>query len=155
MSGGPVLPAYVTAPICVALLAAVIVHLVYLAPRVRPPSRRRIRSASGLVLVVAIPLVFVGFSVIAPGRRPGIWALTWIAASGLTALAAMLAVLDVVNTIRLHRRSRRSLRGELDRLRSQWSDAGAAASANADATADSARTRRSDQTAERIADGRG
>ncbi len=120
MTGGVVLPGYVTAPIGAVLMLAILVHLIVLAPRVQPPSRRRIRTACGLIMALAIPLVVLGFSVIPPARQPALWAMTWIAASGLTALALCLALLDILNTMRLARRQRTRLRHDMRELRTRW-----------------------------------
>jgi energy-converting hydrogenase Eha subunit E len=117
---GVVLPGWITAPIGVVLVLLVVVHLFWLAPHVTPPSRRRIRTACGVVMLLTIPLVVIGFSVIVPARQPSLWAMTWIAASSLTAFALGLAVLDMANTLRLHRKQRRRLRDELRLLRAEW-----------------------------------
>ena len=120
MNGDVVLSAWITGPICAVLFACVLVHLSYLAPRVQPASRRRIRTASGAVLLIVLPLVCVGFSVLAPARQPTAWALTWIAASTLTGLAAFLALLDIVNTMRLHRNTTKRLNLDMGALRGRW-----------------------------------
>ncbi len=107
---GVVVPIWATGPLALALMGAVMVHLLVLAPRVEPASRRRIRTVNGWVMLVAVPMVAAGFSVVSPTTQPAVWVLVWMVAIGLIVLAVLLAVIDAANTVRLHRRLRDHLR---------------------------------------------
>lgn len=110
-----VLPMLVTGPIAAVLFALVVVHLVYLVPHTLPMSRRRIRRANGLVMLVAIPLVFAGFSLVSHRTQPALWATVWVAAGSLLVFAVVLALVDMLNTMRLHRSAQVRLRHDLRR----------------------------------------
>ncbi|MDX2116249.1 MAG: hypothetical protein SFZ24_11620 [Planctomycetota bacterium] len=78
-----------------------------------PASRKRIRLANAGLMMLTLPLLAAGFSLVDPRRHPGTWALVWMAALGLLAMNVGLAVLDTLNTLRLISAARRELRREL------------------------------------------
>jgi hypothetical protein len=107
----------------VALLATA-AHLIALkeAPKgALPESRRRIRTATGWVIMFAIPLSAYAFGIATPGRA-GTFVLVWTAVVGLVGVILMLAMVDAINTMRLHRRASRRLRRDWQRMREGESD---------------------------------
>lgn len=96
-----------TLPIAALLFAAVLVHLIYLVPRARPASRRRIRRANGFVMLAVIPAVTAGFSFLNHQTNTAAFLLTWVVAIGLIGFAVLLAMIDAANTLRLHHNARK------------------------------------------------
>ncbi len=78
-----------------------------------PASRKRIRGANACLIMLTLPLVAAGFSVVNPRTHPRAWMLVWSAAMALLAMNVSLALLDVLNTARLVRSARRRLNAEL------------------------------------------
>lgn len=113
LTGTTLVPAILTLPAAAVLLVVVAGHLLATMHRTEPASRRRIRTANGFVVLVTIPLLAMGFSVIDPDRYPTEWLLVWLAAIALLSINVGLALLDIANTIRLTLRSRRDLRTSL------------------------------------------
>lgn len=99
------IPAAVSLPLggMVALLIAM--HLLSPGLSAAPPSRRRIRQANGAVMLLALPLLVAGVSLINPREAPGPWVITWLAVMALVMIMLGLALMDALNTIRLARRA--------------------------------------------------
>lgn len=115
MDPSPIAPAWFVLPLAsVALLlqAGYLVALRELPCDRMPPSRKRIRVATGWLSMFAIPLSAYGFGIATPAD-PGTFTLVWLAVIGLIAGILLLAMLDTVNTMRLHRHARRDLHREL------------------------------------------
>lgn len=113
-SAGPLAPAWVVLPLAAVALLATAAHIIALreAPRgALPESRRRIRIATGWVIIIAIPLTAYAFGIATPARA-GNYLLVWMAVVALLGAIVMLAVLDALNTLRLHRIAARRLRRE-------------------------------------------
>lgn len=124
-SGGPLLPAWFVLPVALVVLVLVAGHWIALGRMDMPPARRSIRSANGLVMMLAIPVLASGFGIVGT-ERPRTFVLTWMLASGLLLLVLLLALLDMAYTWRLALGTRRALR---DELRSTQERAGAASRA--------------------------
>lgn len=105
MVPGALIPAWFCLPIAAMLFAAVAVHMGATHRSEHPPSRKRIRNANGILILINLPLLATGFSLINPNAHPQIWALVWLAAGALLFCNVTLAMLDVVNTLRLARHS--------------------------------------------------
>ncbi len=82
----------------------------------QPASRKRIRIANAVVMLLMLPMLACGFSLLDPHRHPREWTLVWIAALALLVVGIALAVLDAANTARLTLASRRRLRASLGSL---------------------------------------
>lgn len=112
---GVMLPLWFTVP----LAAASVLLIAHQDRAIRradmPESRRRIRRAGGLLLILLPVLIAYALSVATP-REPLGFVLSWSAVVGLLLLLVTVALADVVNTLRLLRAERRELRRELERL---------------------------------------
>ncbi len=93
-----------------------------------PASRKRIRIANAAVMMVMLPLLACGFSLLDPHHRPREWTLVWFAALALLAVGIGLAILDAANTARLTLAARRRLRASLRSLSHEAQAVRAAAS---------------------------
>jgi hypothetical protein len=82
----------------------------------QPHSRRRIRLANACVMMLTLPLLMAGFSLIDHRAEPRLWTLVWLAAMALLTVNIALAMLDVANTLRLVRRARQRVKAALDGL---------------------------------------
>ncbi len=119
MDTGPLVSPWIGVPLGVAMMLVVAGHLLLLSDLCRPPSRRRIRQANGGIMLVLIPLLTAGFSLIDPAREPRLWVVVWLAALPMLWFVLMLAAADMLNTWRLLRKRRAGLRRErraLERL---------------------------------------
>lgn len=113
------IPGWFTAPLAAVMTLAVLLHAGATARSSQPASRKRIRLANAGVMVLVLPLLVLGFSVIDHTREPGLWALVWMASLGLLGISVGLAITDMLNTLRLVRRHQRSLRDRLSAAREQ------------------------------------
>jgi uncharacterized membrane protein YbhN (UPF0104 family) len=77
------------------------------------PVRRRIRLANAALMLLTLPLLATGFSLVNPAVHPRAWAVIWAVALGLLLLNIVLAVADVINTLRMLKRARQALRRSL------------------------------------------
>src|SRR6056297_2948910 len=103
MQTGPIAPTWFVLPLAMIalILQAGYLMAIWQLPRDRmPASRRRIRIATGWLIMCAIPLSAYGFGIATPGQ-PGLFAIVWMAVIGLIAAVLLLAVLDALNTMRL------------------------------------------------------
>lgn len=116
---GSLAPGWLVLPLAGVALLATAAHIVALreAPAgALPESRRRIRTATGWVIMVTIPLTAYAFGIATPSDA-GVYLTVWMAVVALLGAILMLALLDAVNTMRLHRAAVRRLRAEYRRLR--------------------------------------
>ena len=115
MDTGPIAPSWFVLPLALVALvlqAGYLIAIKELGPDRMPPSRKRIRVATGWLIMFAIPLSAYGFGIAHPGDA-GTFAIVWMAVIGMVTGIVMLAVLDAVNTMRLHRKDGRAIRREL------------------------------------------
>ncbi len=106
---------WVAVPLAAGLMFVVAGHVLstHRAGFEMPASRRRIRTANGLIMLLVIPLLAHGVSS-GPGTdQPQPMAFLWLLIVALLGLVIGLALLDVVNTLRLARRARADLRAAL------------------------------------------
>lgn len=108
------LPLWIVLPPAAATLLVIAAHLQALRTAPMPESRRRIRQANGVLMLVATPLVAYLFGVAQTGR-PRSFLLISTTVVGLLAMILLLSGVDIANTWRLHRREMRALRREVAR----------------------------------------
>lgn len=113
----PILPAWLVIPVAALLLLTTALHVRALQkdPEI-PHSRRRIRTANGWLMALAIPLAAYAFC-IAKDDNPRRFVLIWSCVVGVTGLVLLVACLDMLNTMRLAALARRRLREKVKELR--------------------------------------
>jgi len=130
MPSDPIAPAWIVLPLALIALviqAGYLLALKELPKKMMPPSRRRIRTASGWLSMFAIPLIAYGFG-IATTDDPRMFAIVWMVVIGLISGILMLAGLDAINSMRLHRKVKHQLTQEfrdalgIDRAKDGTSD---------------------------------
>ncbi len=101
-----VLPALVTFPLALAAMLLVSAHVTATQQSGAPASRKRIRIVNGWVMLLTLPLIAAGLSVVS-GDQPRLFTLVWLGVVLLLFLSIMLAILDALNTVRLAREDKR------------------------------------------------
>lgn len=71
------------------------------------PTRRRLRICNGWIMLITLPLLGAGVSLVSPSRQPRLFALTWLTVILLLIVSILIALADTLNTIRLTRADRR------------------------------------------------
>ena len=99
-------PATVTIPLALVIGASVLSYWQRLGQTGVPESRRRIRRASIVLMLVALPVFVRALSFVDPDVHPTDYVVTWLLALVLIGLVLVTAGIDVVDTLRLHVRSR-------------------------------------------------
>lgn len=119
-------PGWVVLPLALVALLVVGAHWILLGRASGVPVvRRSLRSANGLVMMLAIPVLAYGFGIVSPSNGRA-FALTWILATGLLALVLILASADLLYTAHLARKEYAELRRDLnEKQRASSSDANA------------------------------
>jgi peptidoglycan/LPS O-acetylase OafA/YrhL len=125
MDPTPIAPTWLVLPlalIAIVIQAGYLIALKEVSKDRMPPSRKRIRTASGWMSIIAIPLTAYGFGIATP-NEPGIFALVWLVVISLIGAILMLAGLDAINTMRLHRHTNARLSSEFhEALRTDMSE---------------------------------
>lgn len=103
----PVAPAWVVFPLAVLTGLIVLLHLSMMHdPKVfeqMPLSRRRLRTAGGVVALVAVPVLAYAFGIVTPSD-PAAFTMAWSASVGILGMIVMIAAMDSLNSIRIHRK---------------------------------------------------
>lgn len=97
------LPWALTVPIAAVLALAILWYWTSLGKPNVPPSRRRIRRASMLVLLVSLPVSVQALSFISHQSNPSQFVIIWSMLLLLLLLLVITAIADVVNTMNMHR----------------------------------------------------
>ena len=114
-----ILPPVVVLPVAALAVLVVAGHLTALraAPGI-PLSRRRLRTASGVVMLVTTVVLAYAFSFVR-SDDPGRFTVAWSAAIMLLVVVLGLAGLDALNNVRLARILRRRIRRDAGQLHAQ------------------------------------
>jgi hypothetical protein len=110
----PIAPAWLALTLAMVTLVVVAGHLIALRTAEMPESRRRIRTVSGVVILMATPLAAYSFGIVTPSEAKA-FTLAWSAVMGLLGLILILAALDIVNNGRIHRQQQRAMRAAMRR----------------------------------------
>lgn len=124
MNPEPIASPWIVFPIAMILLIAVAGHMIALRelPHGKmPESRRRIRIATGWVVMLTIPLSAYGFG-IASTANPQVFVLVWTTVVLLIGGVLVLAVLDMLNSARINRAERDQLSMDLQRMLTEHED---------------------------------
>jgi len=128
VNGPVILSPWFVLPVAAVMMLAVAAHITVTEKSAQPRSRRRIRIANGWVMLVGVPLIAAGFSIISPEVNRRAFVLVWLMVMGLVLISLGLAGLDILNTMRLTLRDRRRLREGLRDLHVEAAGGRAAAS---------------------------
>jgi hypothetical protein len=112
-----ILPSWLVLPMAAVVLLVLAAHVNSLQTPEVPSSRRRIRSASGVLMMFVTALLAYAFGIVSPRVNPRMFVIAWTSISALLMMVVMLAGLDMVNTLRLHREAKRDLRQHLRDVR--------------------------------------
>jgi hypothetical protein len=118
-----VLPPVVVLPLALLAGLVIVAHLAALhaAPDV-PVSRRRLRTAAGIVMLTTTLVLAYAFAFVGTGD-PARFATVWTAAILLLLVVLTLAGLDALNNVRLARIHRRRIRREAGGLHARIAEA--------------------------------
>jgi phosphatidylglycerophosphate synthase len=105
---GPIIAWWISVPLAGLLMAVIVAHVMSLQRPEVPASRRRIRSAAGVLMLLLTPLL--AFALSHPiASRPRSMAIAWLGVVVLLAVIVGLAWLDAFNNLRLYRKAKRLL----------------------------------------------
>ncbi len=99
----PAFPPWIILPLALVAMLIVSAHVTLTQASAAPRSRKRLRIANGWVMLITLPLLAAGVSLVTPDRSPRLFVLTWIGVALLLTLSILLAMLDAANTVRLVR----------------------------------------------------
>lgn len=124
VASGPIAPWWIVVPLAGVALLATAAHIIAIREATKgamPESRRRIRLATGWVIMVAVPLTAYAFGIASPAQ-PGVFALVWMSVVALLFAIVGLGLLDAFNTVRVHRIETRRLRRDIRKLQAGDAD---------------------------------
>ncbi|MEM9066308.1 MAG: hypothetical protein AAGB51_12550 [Planctomycetota bacterium] len=107
-SADPLAPSWLVLPLALVAMVLIAGHLLAVRGADMPESRRRIRSAADVVMLVLSPILAYAFGIATPADTRT-FTLVWAACVGLLFAVILLAFLDSANNVRLHRRELRQL----------------------------------------------
>ena len=96
------LPWVLTVPIAAVLAICVLWYWSTLEKPSVPPSRRRIRRASMIVMLVSLPVLVQALSFSNHQSNPNQFVVTWSMVLFLLLLVMITAIVDAVNTMKIH-----------------------------------------------------
>lgn len=108
--GGGVVSPWIVMPLTLVCMAMVILYQGRLAHAEMPRWRRRLRRVNGWVMLLALPAVGAGFSLVNASSHPGWFVGVWVVGLALVAVAVALAGLDLGATAMLGREARAAMR---------------------------------------------
>lgn len=115
LAADPILPPLLVFPIAALALVVTCLHLVWMQHTRMPPSRRRIRTVTGVLSLFTITLTAIGFGVITPDDAR-VFLLLWLTVIGLLGILVVLAAIDMANNVRIHAAERKHIRDQLTTL---------------------------------------
>lgn len=104
---------WIAVPMGVVTAAIVIAHMRATYESEQPESRKRIRIANGIVMLIVIALLAAGMSLIDHQTHPSPWILTWVGTMLLLWLIIVLGIADMLNTARIGRERKRQFRAAM------------------------------------------
>lgn len=109
MSGGGVLSAWLIVPLTGFLMLVVVLYQGRLARVEMPRWRRRLRAANGWVMLLGLPVIGAGFSLVNPSTHPGWFVGFWVVGLASVAAAVCLAAVDMGASALLEREARAAM----------------------------------------------
>jgi len=101
------LPAALTVPAAVAVAALILLYWRRLGATDAPESRRRIRRASMVVILIALPILVRALSFVNYKTQQGQYVVCWLLALFCISLVLLAAAIDLFDILRLSRLERR------------------------------------------------
>lgn len=98
LAQGSLVHAWVVLPIAAFALLIVSAHALAVSRSDMPPSRRRVRLASAMLMLLMIPVGAFALGIADPTNNQRAFVLAWMLVTGLVAMLLMLAGLDMANT---------------------------------------------------------
>ena len=108
---------FVSVPLALAAMLIVSAHVTITQASDAPSSRKRIRIVNGWVMLLALPLIAAGVSIVPSQSQPRLFLIVWICVILLLTLSIFLAILDATNTMRLAKIARQRQRIEFLKAR--------------------------------------
>ena len=108
---------FVSVPLALVAMLIVSAHVTITQASDAPPSRKRIRIVNGWVMLLALPLIAAGVSLVPSQGQPRLFLIVWICVIMLLTLSIGLAILDATNTMRLAKIARQRQRIEFIKAR--------------------------------------
>lgn len=102
-------PLALTMPVAIAGGLVIVWYWLCLGRTGVPVSRRWIRRISIVFLLVSLPMLVRGMSVLDSRTNPGEYVATWMVAIVMVVLVMVTAVIDAANNLRIHRRMRQEV----------------------------------------------
>lgn len=119
IGSGPVAPAWLIVPLAILAMLVIAAHILVLPKVEMPDSRRRIRTANGMLMLFTTPIFAYALAIADPAQDQRAFVLSWMMVAGLLVIILLVAMFDIANTFRLHREHLRALREELKREREE------------------------------------
>jgi hypothetical protein len=114
---GPVAPWWLAVPMAMLAMFVIASHILMLPQAEMPDSRRRIRTANGMLMLFTAPLLAYALGFANPAADQRAFVLSWMLVTGLLIIILLVAMLDIANNYRLMFLQRKALREELRRER--------------------------------------
>jgi hypothetical protein len=119
-SVAPALPLWAVVPPCLLLMLVLAGYVLALKEADVPESRRRIRTAGCVVMMMTQPIIVYLFAVVT-SNSPRKFILTWAMLIGLLCMLVLLALVDVINNMRLHSKLKSQLRIDMANIKADVS----------------------------------
>ncbi len=114
----PIAPVWLTAPLGAFGLLVIGSHLIGLQHAAMEPRRRRLRTATTILLMLATPLLVYAASIARPSD-PRTFVLSWVLVAAIMVMVLLLAIVDIAHTTTMHRAELRELRQRLAESRAK------------------------------------
>lgn len=115
-SGEAIAPRWAVVLVASLALLVIVVHVIFLMHADTHPSRRRIRIANGLLMMVGVVSLAYAVGGVTPDQ-PREFTFAWTLVLSMMSMIVGVACLDALNSVRLHAAQRRAVRRELDKAR--------------------------------------
>lgn len=118
IAGPALMPAWLVLPLAALLMLVVASHALALHRIEMPASRRRLRVASGAVILLLVPIMAYALCYVPPEDHRA-FVLSWLVITALVGLIIVLAAVDILQGIGTARRDAAALRRTLETERAR------------------------------------
>ncbi|MFN0130949.1 MAG: hypothetical protein ACKVW3_00200 [Phycisphaerales bacterium] len=112
MTSEPLVPAWVACSVGGLFLLVLAVHLISLQSSSLEPRRKRLRTATTVIMMLVTPVATYAFGIAEPARART-YVLVWLVVTAAMGLVLVLALIDMSQSVGHHRRHLRRLRTTL------------------------------------------